>query len=179
MDTSNSDLNVKVYDLKSSLHPEDQETVKNYEQALKMIIEEIKPILRYICTVVYFNNLLNGVRCFEVGNFEAYYGNKFTLFLAENGKFFATREVKEAKNKLQIVDMGNIMQGLGYECIPKDIVTQGDNLTWIHMPFSELIANIKAVLDQAEQKRREHLETLEKRSRLLGKILETIKTQEA
>ena len=181
MDTSNSDqtkeksvLNVKVYDLMNSPDSEDHKIAGTCMRVIEEIMEKIKPILRYICTQMDFYNL-SLVRCLEIGNFDVH-EKKYTLFLTEDKNFFVACKIGGGDDKLRIVDMRMVMQGMGHECNhPEDIVMQGD-IIWIHMPFSELIANLKTALDRAQQKRQEHLDNLKKRSDLLDKILETIKT---
>ena len=166
MDTSNSILNVKVYDLKYSDKPEDREQATDYERLLGLIIAKLKPILRYVCAPVTFDNLLSSptYRCLRIGEYSdrLFPAKTDVLFLSETGAFFYGYSNADTRHKdLQILGQGKRE--------PSEIVRDGDD-SWINMPFADLLERLKAALDEAERKRRGHLEALAARNAFLNRI---------
>lgn len=171
MDTSNSPMNVLVRDLINSPHQEDRETAERCKQVLARILENLKPILRYICAPEYFKYCdYNPVRCMLIGELRGpdFFGSPYDpkccrLFLRDCGTFFDAYQEKDESFSLPI-----------RSAMKADYFLERGSDAWMNVPFSELIANLKAALDRALQKRQEHLKAITIRRELLDKMLDVM-----
>ena len=156
MDTSNNQnfQDFKVIDLEKSQHSEDRELAVKAEEVVKVLIEKLKPVLRYIATPVPF--IQGDYRAIALGEMgEA--GRGGTLFLLENGHFIVGELDSSCKdpNHYQFRSSGSDL--------------------WKLIPLGVLIASLEKALREAEEKREQHLQAVKERREKLDEILQILK----
>jgi len=179
MNPSDSIMNVTVWSLRSSVHPEDNKTAAICERLLADILTKLKPILRYVCAPreFYVNPNMGGVRCLLLGtyktSFESEKDTPTHVFLSETGAFFSARAkailMAEKSEDLVILCHGNCANsGNVWE-----MVRDGESdkyCTWNQLPFLDLIKGLGKTLAEAEERQREHLALVAKQRQLLDKL---------
>lgn len=156
MDTSNSQnfQDFRVIDLERSQHSEDRELAVKAEEVVKVLIEKLKPVLRYIATPVPF--IQGDYRAITLGEIgEA--GRGGTLFLCENGHFIIGELDSFSKDPdhYQFRSSGSDQ--------------------WKLIPLGVLIASLEKALREAEEKREQHLQAVKERREKLDEILQILK----
>lgn len=186
MDSSNSTLNVTAWSLRSSVHPEDKEMANECERILNEVVAKLKPILRYVCTPYEFFNMAGpGTKphCLLVGTYNTQFswdeGKPVHVFLNEQGKFFQAQKeaILMAKNDDHLVVLGPYENHRMIAFVEGAKPDPGGYDPWTQLVFSELIAKLRDVLVDAEEKRRQHLEAVTSRRETLDRMIEAMRPQ--
>lgn len=177
MDIPDNILNIKVWSLRESVHPEDKELIELYEIVLKTILAHLKPILRYVCTPQKFFGSFE-FRCLPVGAYPGWHSweqdTPNHVFLSETGAFFEAKKraigLATESDLLVILATGS---STNWEKVNERIRDgQSDPFcTWNQLPFIDLINSLSTSLAEAESKKTEHLKMVTARKQLLEKIL--------
>jgi len=162
MDASNSQfdgLHVRAFDLRQSHHHEDRETADRMYGLLHRLVDEIKPVLRYVCAPADFCNGYKA-RCVRMGEATIdSFGNKEDgfVYLTEKGAFIYVR--KSGKG-LHVATEGRLWG---------ELIKFGTE-SWALMEFDDLLKALQALFKRAEARREEHLQTVRQRTSLLEKL---------
>lgn len=154
MDTSNS-LDISIKMMQESIFPDERELAGKTEQALKELINKLKPILSYVCKPI--NSSFRGI---EIGKNPIKTLEKRSLFLTENGNFMTKVEGERL---------------LGEDDF-RDLNTQNYLGRWTEYPFEYLLDRLQAILVGAEEKKEKHLASIAERRAKLDKIIEILKS---
>ena len=174
MDPSNSNLellNVKVTDIIRIGSPENDKTVKLCTTVVEQLIEELKPILKYVCTP---RDLYDGksegriiggevspkkitIHCILIGDSSKVKSLGERVYLENDGKFF------------EVLDTYPDNREVIYHPSPSKYAA------WMNVPFSVLLEALHGALKTARRKREEFLKSIKKREELLESILTTIR----
>jgi len=180
MDSSNSSKSsdFRMRDLLISQFPEDWALARQAEAVMAELIKELKPILRYVAVPVPVMETVITTRCEDpnihiVNPYSGYRsvnltedreipgaGTK-TLFLKEDGTFFVATKCPAKSQPMHFHFNRDEKNPNGY--------------TWQEFSFEKLITALKGCLQEATEKRQQHLSALSQRSAMLDKILEVIK----
>src|SRR3989344_2630217 len=164
MDTSNSTaLHVRPLDLRFSEDPQDQVIAEDCKRVVGLIMEQLRPILRYMCIPMGFNGEKRAktIRCVRVIDFVSSgvifsAGFVLNLFLDEKGIFFLASCPKNEKPTLWNRVNGN----------PEE---------WEEAPFDELLGGLQELLRRATEKHQEHVKVTAKRTELFDKLIAVLK----
>lgn len=182
MDTSNNlkDFSFSIVQLRVSGLPGDGELADKAIQVIEGIVQQLKPILRYItvptlpiiagkpnqfvfCEKIVPNHYLfkdaKRRRAIEIGkNPNKNTFSRSVLYLGENGKFFEAEECFYApSNSRHFHDIEDI------------------TACWITYPVDFMINQLQAALHEAMEKRENHLASIAERSAKLDQIMEILK----
>jgi len=172
MDTSNSiQGNFRLNDLLYSGHSEDRELAQKAIQIVAAIVEQLKPILRYITIPVcltdeeisFCKNPSSWVagtstkvfKLLEVDSADPQYPRY--VFLDEGGDFFVATHCPYG---------GHFHD-----------VDRNREAHWGNVAFDKLLSELQRVLTEAKQKREQHLESVTKRSAMMDDIMKIVEGQ--
>lgn len=182
MDTSNNlkDFSFSIVQLRVGGLPGDGELADKAIQIIEGIVQQLKPILRYItfpipptingnpdqfalcANIVPGHYLIENTkrrRAIEIGkDSNKNISSRSTLYLGENGEFFKAEECSYAPSNQR--HSHNI----------EDI-----NNCWITYPVGLIINKLQAALHEAMEKRENHLSSVAERSAKLDQIIAILK----
>ena len=174
MDTSNNQ-DFRIIDLLTSQHPEDHELANRAIEVIGKLIEELKPVLRYIVAPVPVVDECTDADCL-MPNFRRYmnvYGAGHraiiflpsiqlfdALFIDQNGSFFTANKCS------------NVSANFHYH--PRLKRAEREPSAWQYVYFGLLLNFLRVALKAAEQKKEEHLESIRVRREKLDKIMKII-----
>jgi hypothetical protein len=171
MDTSNNQ-DFKVIDLERSQHPEDMELAKQATEVMEALIEKLKPIFRYISAPIPLLQRSEEAEQCDHPNMNMMSPNNNSYRAVELITITPPGEV------LFLHEQGWFFVGLlcSVRRHPKHYhLRQDDNTAvWKLVPFQVLVAAIEKALRQAEEKRQEHLASIQQRREQLKQILEIL-----
>jgi hypothetical protein len=176
MDTSNSALNVSVAELLISNFPEDQKTAKQCIECIRLTLQKLKPILGYITKPSFL------YREKTQGGFET--AGVHCSVLVE-----CSPSLAKAPPRLVVTQFGSLIsveRQMSHD--NKDtyrlvhnhhsdifrLIEESDT-GWQRWPFDTVLAFLQKLLQEAEDKRRKHLEAVSKRNDMLKQILEIVR----
>lgn len=176
MDTSNSTEPFTLAHLMYSVHDEDRKVATKAIEAIEAVLDELQPVLRYLCGPVAIIDrdqtdcdkghgspgprrshraviVIDAVNCGM--------GVPWTLFLHEDGRFFLSLKCRNYPDHFHVVRYGSDVE------------------TWGQVDFVEMMEALKKLLASAEAKREKHLESIRKRTAMLDAIVAIAKQSQA
>jgi hypothetical protein len=163
MDPSNSNLellDIKVVELIREGSPENHRTIGLCESVVNGLVQELKPIVKYVCQprdIYHGEGMIEGpekmiVHCVLVCEVNEKMGKR--VYLDKKGEFFSVIDTFPDNRETTLDE--------GYEA-------------WLGIPFSTLFTSLHAILVKAREKRDERNRKINNRERLLESILTTIR----
>ena len=148
MDTSNSAQTINY--LYSTMHREDELLANKFWEAVKSIVKDLMPVLKYI-TAPRFISRKNGgygytCHCIKIGR------NRLgtDIYIDKFGGTFDTETGGDKEYLLSIYNDANLLRDL---------------------PFEELVASLQKVLHEAKEKREQHLASINERVKKIDEIM--------
>lgn len=189
MDTSNNLTSFSVMELRTSGFPDEAALAEKAEQILWGLVDQLKPVLRYIANPI---PIIAGVAgppgCKDIVNpFDPEYYQGLSeravelgknpkstlssiLFLGEDGEFFTAEECPFAPKNSR-----HFHYKKSWGDLRKIVLYDKWVGSWDEYPFDYLIAHLQAAFHKAKEKREKHLASIAERSSKLDQIMEILK----
>lgn len=185
MDTSKNlnltDFSLSIADMREGFH-EDVELADKVVRVIHTLIQQLKPVLRYVATPILIVNTgidsqyccargvkegkisTRYVRAVEIGkNSKIFPTDDVVLFLREDGEFFSSSERECCTTDFHHYHFQTLREKSWEDLI-------------LHYPINQLIDKLQRVFDDTKEKREKHLASIAERSDKLDRIMEILES---